>query len=80
MASKLVTSFQPALLATEIDAERGQVTFTFAGGGNISSRDSGHMDKAVFQFLQADRFTSQWTWFQEGDEQWLEDIEYERLR
>lgn len=70
---------QPALRATELDAEAGTVTFTFAGGGNIPTRDHGHMDSAVYRFIDEDSFTSRWTWFQDGEEQWLEDVQYRRI-
>ncbi len=70
---------QPALRATELDAGTGTVTFAFAGGGNIPTRDHGHMDTAIYRFIDDDSFASRWTWFQEGEEQWLEDIEYRRI-
>ena len=40
--------------------------------------DKGHMDKVVIRFVDDTHFTSQWTWYQEGKEQWLEEIKYER--
>lgn len=69
---------QPHLVAEEIDGDR--VDFRFAGGGNLDDRDRGHMDRAVFEFLGPDRIRSRWTWYQEGEEQWLEDIETTRSR
>jgi hypothetical protein len=38
---------QPHLKATSFDEDGRRVTFTFVDGGNLLSRDKGHMDKAV---------------------------------
>lgn len=43
-------------------------------------RDKGHMDKVVIRLVDDDHFTSQWTWYQAGKEQWLEEIRYERKK
>ena len=32
------------------------------------------MDKAVFSFEGPDRMSSQWTWYQQGKERWMEQI------
>lgn len=71
---------QPFLVASKLDAEAGEVTFNFRDGGNIPTRDRGHMDQAVYRFVDGHRFSSRWTWYQDGEEQWLEEIEYRRIR
>lgn len=71
---------QPHLMATEIDADASTVRFTFVRGGNLASRDQGHMDEAIFRFSGADEFSSQWTFYQDGGEDWMEEIHYRRLR
>jgi hypothetical protein len=68
----------PRLQATEVDA--AGALFTFVDATNLPSRDRGHMDKVRFRFLGRDRFTSQWTWYQDGKEGWMEEIEYRRVR
>ena len=74
-----VAKNQPRLVATSF-AEGGKtVTFTFLDGGNLPSRDRGHMDKALFRFIDDNHTTSQWTWYQEGKESWMEEIHLERL-
>jgi hypothetical protein len=74
-----VAGNQPHLQATRFSPERGEVTFTFRDGGNLVSRDRGHMDQAMFRFLDGGRMTSRWTWYQDGAERWMEEIEYRRL-
>ncbi|MGH7177530.1 MAG: hypothetical protein ACREJC_09140 [Tepidisphaeraceae bacterium] len=69
----------PRMKATEISPDGKRITFTFVDGANLPTRDKGHMDKAVFNFESAQRFTSQWTWYADGKEQWLENITHERI-
>jgi hypothetical protein len=71
---------QPRLQLTGCDPALGDLTFTFLDGTNLPSRDAGHMDKVVFHLADPNHFSSRWTWYQNGQERWLEDISYERLR
>lgn len=68
---------QPRLVLAEAGEDR--LAFEFLDATNLPSRNHGHMDRAVFTFLDDDRFSSRWTWFQDGREQWLEEIVYRRL-
>lgn len=70
---------QPRLRAVEMNPDDGTVTFEFDGGGNLPTRDHGHMDAAFYRFLDADQFVSRWSWYQEGQQQWFEDIDYRRV-
>ena len=56
---------QPRLLATSHDGEGG-ITFEFMDITGIPSRDQGHMDMAVFRFLEGGGFSERWTWYQNG--------------
>lgn len=71
---------QPRLLATEASDDGKSVTFTFLDGTNMASREKGHMDKVVYTFSADDSFTSRWTWYQDGKEKWLEEIEHRRVK
>jgi len=71
---------QPRLEATSFDEGGRVVTFTFLDGGNLPTRARGHMDRAVFRFEDADHVTTRWTWFQDGEEKWLEEIRLTRKR
>lgn len=73
-----VAKNQPRLVAS--DVKDGAVTFTFLDATNLASRDKGHMDKVRFRFVDADHFTSQWTWYQDGKESWMEEIVHERVK
>jgi len=75
-----VSKTQPRLQATAFDDGGRKVTFTFLDGANLPSRDKGHMDKVVINFIDDSHFTSQWTWYQDGKEKWLEEIKYERAK
>ena len=70
---------QPRLEATSIDDDGRSITFTFRDGTNLPSRDTGHMDKAIFRFVDDAHYSSQWTFYQDGQESWMEQIVYERV-
>lgn len=69
---------QPRLAATSFEDDARKITFTFLDGTNMPSRNRGHMDKAVFRFVDDNHLTSQWTWYQNGKESWMEEISLER--
>ncbi|MCI0414992.1 hypothetical protein L0222_19635 [bacterium] len=73
-----VAGNQPRLQLTSYDRESKTLVFTFLDATNLPSRDKGHMDKVVIHFLDRDHVTSQWTWYQDGNERWLEKINLER--
>jgi len=71
---------QPRLRATAISPDVSTIELTFRDATNLPSRDKGHMDRVVMTFIDDDHFTSQWTWYQDGKEQWMEKIEYVRRK
>jgi len=75
-----VAGNQPHLKASTFEDEGRKVTFTFLDGGNLPTRDKGHMDKAVFFFEDADRVTVRWTFYQDGRESWMEEIRLARKK
>ncbi|MEE8156208.1 MAG: VOC family protein [Phycisphaerales bacterium] len=70
---------QPRLEATLIEDDGRTITFTFRDGTNLPSRDTGHMDKAIFRFVDDTRYSSRWTFYRDGQESWMEQIVYERI-
>lgn len=70
---------QPRLKATEISEDGKSVTFTFLDGTNMASRDVGHMDKVRINFEDDNHFKSQWTFYADGKEKWMEAITYNRI-
>jgi hypothetical protein len=70
---------QPRLLATTISPDGRTVEFTFLDATNLPSRDKGHMDRAVYKFVDENHFTTRWTWYQDGKESWMEEIVMERV-
>jgi len=73
-----VAGNQPRLEATGFEDSGRTVTFTYVDGGNLPSREKGHMDKAVFRFEDPDHVVTRWTWYQDGRERWLEEIRLTR--
>jgi hypothetical protein len=75
-----VAGNQPRLVATSISEDNRTIEFTFLDGTNMASRDTGHMDRAIFTIESGDRYRSRWTFFQRGQERWMEDIVSTRRR
>jgi hypothetical protein len=65
---------QPRMKATSFRDGGRTVVFTFTGGGNLASRNVGHMDQAVLSFDGPQTVRSRWTWYQNGKEEWFEEI------
>ena len=74
-----VAKNQPRLVATSYDEATSTVTFEYLDGTGLPSRDKGHMDKMVMTFIDAKRYVSRWTWYQNGQERWLEEIQRTRV-
>ncbi len=73
-----VAGNQPRLVATKFEDGGNRITFEFLDGGDLDSRDQGHMDKHEIVVEDADHFRSRWTWYEAGHESWMEDIEHVR--
>lgn len=69
---------QPRLVATRASRDLREIHFEFLDGTNLASRDEGHMDRVIYRFEGRDRYRSHWTWYQGGEETWLEEILYVR--
>jgi hypothetical protein len=67
------------LLATTNSPDGKTYEFTFLDATNLLSRDKGHMDKAFYRFIDDDHFTTKWTWYENGQEKWLEEIQMVRV-
>ncbi len=70
---------QPRLVATNIAVDGSKITFTFLDATNMASRNTGHMDSCVLTFKNDSTFTSRWTWYQDGKEEWMEEIVCRRV-
>ncbi|MBZ5721939.1 MAG: hypothetical protein LAO03_16320 [Acidobacteriia bacterium] len=59
---------QPRMVGT-MSPDGKTLTFNFLDVGNLASPAAGHMHHAVFTFADADHYSEQWTWLQDGTEQ-----------
>ena len=71
---------QPRMVASRFEEGGRKVAFDFLDATNLTPPGAGHMHSSMFEFRDADHFTSRWTWFQDGNERWMEEIVYERKR
>lgn len=75
-----VAKNQPRLQATSVENGGKKVAFSFRDGTNLASRNQGHMDQVLFEFQDEDHFSSRWSFYKDGREDWMEEIRYERIR
>lgn len=64
----------PRMKATRIDRSGKQIWFTFVDGANLADRNQGHMDSAYYEFRDDGSVITKWTWYEDGKEQWAEEI------
>ncbi len=69
---------QPRMRATSFD-EDGEIRFDFVDVTGVQSPTEGHMHHAVFGFESDDRFTTAWTWREDGEDAFTEVIQAERV-
>jgi len=70
---------QPRMRARDFDPATGIVQFDFAGAGNLASPAAGHMHSAKFHFVDADHFTTEWQFVENGKPKFTETAKYTRL-
>lgn len=71
---------QPHMQAEAYDPASTQLVFDFAGGGNLSNLNVGHMHNVTFKFNSADEFASKWTFQENGKAKFVENIEFHRVK
>jgi hypothetical protein len=71
---------QPRLVATKVADDLSSVTFEYKDGTNMKSRDVGHMDSVVIHFVDDDNFKSRWSWYEKGQEAWMEAVTAKRVK
>lgn len=71
---------QPQMQAEAYDPAGNQLVFNFTGGGNLSDANKGHMHNVVFQFANADSFSSKWTFQENGKPKFVENMEFHRVK
>jgi len=70
---------QPRLVATSIEDGGRTVHFSFLDATNLASPAAGHMHSVVMTFLDDNHFSEQWSWYENGKEQWMESVTNERV-
>jgi hypothetical protein len=57
---------QPTLQAETFDATSGEIQFEFLRASNLSSKNAGHMRRALYRLDDANHFTTSWEFFENG--------------
>jgi hypothetical protein len=70
---------QPRMVATSVEEGGRTVHFAFLDATNLKSPSAGHMHSAVLTFADPNHFTERWSWYQNGTESWMEEVQNERV-
>ena len=75
-----VATNQPRLVATSISEDGRTIEFTLRDVTNLRSPQAGLMNRAVYTIESADRYRSRWTFSENGQARWMEEIVTTRRR
>lgn len=70
---------QPRMIATAFADGGRTVRFAFLDATNMASRTTGHMHAVVITFVDDHHFNEQWSWYENGKEQWMETVHNELM-
>ncbi len=71
---------QPRMRARQINLERGEIQFDFAGAANLASPQETHMHAAAIRLVDAGHFTSDWTLFENAIPKLTVSAHYARVK
>lgn len=71
---------QPRMQARRIDAAAGEIDFDFLDATNLASPNAGHMHTAKMRLTDNNHFSSEWTYFENGQKKFGEFAKYTRVR
>lgn len=71
---------QPRMVAQPYDAAARELKFEFLDAGNLADPAAGHMHNARFRFMDANHFTSEWDFYENGKRKLTETEQYTRVR
>ena len=69
---------QPRMQAKSFNPETGEVRFEFLDATNLRE-GAGHMHNMTMRFLDADHFSSDWEFYENGKKTMAESFEYKRV-
>lgn len=61
-----IANNQPTLRVERFDPAAGEIQFEFLRASNLPSPDTGHMRRAKYTLVAADRFVTEWEFFENG--------------
>lgn len=71
---------QPRMVAKHISDDGNKVEFEYFDGTNMKDRNVGHMDKVIWEFKGTDTLSSQWSFYKDGKETFMEKFVSTRVK
>ena len=70
---------QPRMIATAAEDGGFTVRFSFLDATNMPLPTTGHMHAVVITFLDRNHFDERWSWYENGEEKWMETVHNELM-
>jgi hypothetical protein len=71
---------QPRLEAKSFDPQTGELRFQFLDATNLTSANAGHMHNVTLRLLDNNHLSSEWQFFENGQQKFTEKAQYTRTR
>ncbi len=71
---------QPRMQARRFDAASGEIDFDFLDATNLATSAAGHMHSAKVWLTDNNHFSSEWTYYENGQKKFGEKANYNRVR
>lgn len=71
---------QPHMQAEAFDPASNQIRFDFVSASNMAGAGDGHMHSVKVNFISADAFNADWTFYKDGKPAFTEPIQFRRVR
>ncbi len=74
-----IANNQPVLRAERFDPAAREIQFEFVRAGNLASPATGHMRRAKYTIIDADHFSTEWEFFENGSRKMSESETFTRV-
>lgn len=71
---------QPRMEARAFDPQTGELRFQFLDATNLASPNAGHMHNVTFHLVDNSHLSSEWQFFENGQQKFTERAQYTRVR
>ena len=71
---------EPRMEAKTFDSQNGELRFQFLDAANLASPNTGHMHNTTLHFVDNNHISTEWQFFENGQQKFTERAQYTRVR